>query len=324
MKTTKAIFLHLVVLTSFGLTPANSQAVPQKPPIHIITADQLLMKNGCDHFLGRQGEYLCTTEQSYQSCMSYLKQNATVKFCILAGHPETGTRNGTPGEVETKLRSNGCKLVGKGAGGEVWSCPSKVGLTYCQNYMRGKGVLSCIDSEPPTVTAQTPTRVPLYRLLDPNTFLHFYTSNPVEKDAVVRDLGMRFENITGWVYPPDKDEVPGTTPLYRVYLPDTGAHFYTTDNKEADTAAANGGTREGIACYVSKSQQSGTAPLYQLYKPYVPAEHHQVTVFSIDVAAGVGGDDHFYTANEAERYDAEFKFGYKFYGNMGYVWTTAK
>ncbi|KWE76660.1 hypothetical protein WL77_32385 [Burkholderia ubonensis] len=62
-------------------------------------------------------------------------------------------------------------------------------------------------------------------------------------------------------------------PLFRLFRPHTGDHFYTTDLPERDNAVSQLGYRpEGIACYAYLSQQSGTTPFFRLVKARLMAK----------------------------------------------------
>ena len=56
-------------------------------------------------------------------------------------------------------------------------------------------------------------------------------------------------------------------PLFRLFHPATGAHFYTMNAAERDNAAQHlGYTSEGIACYLHPQQVPGTVPIYRAYQ----------------------------------------------------------
>ena len=113
----------------------------------------------------------------------------------------------------------------------------------------------------------------MYRLYNPNSGEHFYTSNAQEKKDVV-DAGWNDEG-TGWTAP-----VISNTPVYRVYNPNAGDHHYTTNKEERDWLVGLGWNDEGIGWY---SDDAKAVPLFRLYNP--------------NAIAGA----HHYTTNEAER-----------------------
>jgi hypothetical protein len=60
---------------------------------------------------------------------------------------------------------------------------------------------------------------PVYRLYDGANVDHFYTTSQSEKENAVRNLGYRDEGIEWWAF---NQQVAGTTPLYRLYVPGSG------------------------------------------------------------------------------------------------------
>lgn len=55
-----------------------------------------------------------------------------------------------------------------------------------------------------------------------------------------------------------------TVPLYRLYAPSTGIHFYTIDVNRKQEAMGSGWNSEGIAAHILDQQVPGTVPLYVL------------------------------------------------------------
>lgn len=55
-----------------------------------------------------------------------------------------------------------------------------------------------------------------------------------------------------------------TVPLYRLYAPSTGIHFYTTDVNRKLEALGSGWKSEGVAAHVLNEQAPGTVKLYVL------------------------------------------------------------
>jgi len=109
-----------------------------------------------------------------------------------------------------------------------------------------------------------PVRIALYRLLNPNSGDHFYTTSAAERDNAVSSFGYRSEGTACYVY---NAQISTTRALYRLLNPNSGDHFYTTSEPERDNAVSSFGYYyEGIACYIFDSQQSGTVPLYRLLK----------------------------------------------------------
>ena len=60
---------------------------------------------------------------------------------------------------------------------------------------------------------------------------HFYTVNPAEVSSAIRQDGYHLEGTACFVYDPGLNQ-PGTTPLFRLFNPNSGDHFYTTNPAE--------------------------------------------------------------------------------------------
>ena len=109
------------------------------------------------------------------------------------------------------------------------------------------------------------TSDPMYRLYNPNTGEHFYTSNAGEKDYLSA-IGWNYEGI-GWNAPVNSD-----TPVYRLFNPFTSEHYYTLYEFEKDILVGLGWDDEGIEWY---SADNGM-PIYRVFNPYEdgPAAHY--------------------------------------------------
>ncbi|GFH40469.1 hypothetical protein [Pseudolactococcus insecticola] len=100
-----------------------------------------------------------------------------------------------------------------------------------------------------------PTTNIMYRVYNPNSGEHFYTSATAERNNLVK-LGWRYEGI-GWVAPQKS-----STPVYRMYNKNAGDHHYTTLAAERDMLVKAGWRYEGIGWYSSDTK---TAPVYRAY-----------------------------------------------------------
>ena len=122
-----------------------------------------------------------------------------------------------------------------------------------------------------TDSGSTPTgkSVAMYRLYNPNSGEHFYTSSASERD----DLEM-----CGWDYEGVAWKAPqkSKTPVYRLYNPNSGDHHYTTSVNEKDNLIYVGWDYEGIGWY---SDDNKGVPLYRLYNPNArgAGSHHYTT-----------------------------------------------
>ena len=113
----------------------------------------------------------------------------------------------------------------------------------------------------------TDRTVDMYRLYNPNSGEHFYTSSAGERDMLI-GVGWQYEGI-GWVAP----EV-SRTPVYRLYNRYGGEHHYTTDRSERNYLISLGWSDEGIGWY---SDDAHSVPLYRQYNPNAFANNHNYT-----------------------------------------------
>ncbi len=90
--------------------------------------------------------------------------------------------------------------------------------------------------------------VPYYRLSNPNSGLHHWTTD-LNEYTTLATLGWTQEGIVGYILP---TTVPGTLPLYRLYLNALGGlHLWTTDANERSVLISTAGwVDEGVAGYV--------------------------------------------------------------------------
>ncbi|MCR5048608.1 MAG: hypothetical protein K6A37_06590 [Saccharofermentans sp.] len=109
--------------------------------------------------------------------------------------------------------------------------------------------------------------VNMYRLYNPNSGEHFYTSNVEERRNLI-SLGWNDEGI-GWVAPQHSN-----TPVYRLYNQYGGEHHYTTSLAERQALISAGWSDEGIGWY---SDDEETFPLYRQYNPNEFANNHNYT-----------------------------------------------
>ena len=107
----------------------------------------------------------------------------------------------------------------------------------------------------------------MFRLYNPNSGEHFYTSDYNERQTLI-EAGWNYEGI-GWNAPSASN-----TPVYRFYNPNAGEHHYTTDSSEGDALIAAGWTYEGIGWY---SDDAKTVPLYRDYNPNQFSNNHNYT-----------------------------------------------
>ena len=116
-------------------------------------------------------------------------------------------------------------------------------------------------------TGSLSSTVNMYRLYNPNSGEHFYTSSATERNNLI-DVGWNYEGI-GWVAP-----ATSNTPVYRLYNRYGGEHHYTTSVFERNSLIAAGWEDEGIGWYSDDSQR---VPLYRQYNPFAYANNHNYT-----------------------------------------------
>ncbi len=119
--------------------------------------------------------------------------------------------------------------------------------------------------------AQADEVQPMYRLYNPNSGEHFYTSSTVERDAVVA-AGWNDEGV-GWMAPTQGIKV------YRLYNSHTsehhvGDHHYTKSKSERDMLIQVGWIWEEGGWY---SDPNETMPLYRAYNPNAYSNNHHYT-----------------------------------------------
>ncbi|MEM8831941.1 MAG: hypothetical protein AAGE96_21685 [Cyanobacteria bacterium P01_G01_bin.19] len=94
--------------------------------------------------------------------------------------------------------------------------------------------------------------VPVYRLYSPVVDGHFYTVSPTERDQILANFPEYVSEGEAFTAFADEASAPaGTVPVYRFFVPDSGAYFYTVSDVERDSIIANlpNYTYQGIAYY---------------------------------------------------------------------------
>lgn len=125
--------------------------------------------------------------------------------------------------------------------------------------------------------------VPMFRLRNPVTGEHFFTSSSAERDNVVK-AGWSDETPAGgaWMAP-----VKSSAPIYRLYNPNkkTCNHLYSMNPAEMANLTKAGWKVEGIAYYsdVNKGQ-----PIYRLYNAKTGDHHYTRSTKERDQLASTG------------------------------------
>lgn len=136
---------------------------------------------------------------------------------------------------------------------------------YLKQTLAG-GLCLALAAGIPVQPVQAGSELNMYRLYNPNSGEHFYTSSPNEKNTLT-SLGWTDEGI-GWVAP------DSGAPVYRLYNPNAGDHHYTLDTNEKNTLVSLGWKDEGIGWH---SDLAKTIPVYREYNPNALAGAHNYT-----------------------------------------------
>ena len=118
----------------------------------------------------------------------------------------------------------------------------------------------------------------LYRLYNPYTHEHLFTTDAAEKDNLV-SLGWNFEGTTGKVYM--HGEKGG---VYRLYNPTTGEHHYTTKEDEVATCVKAGWKNEGVKFFSVLDKDKQTVGMVSMYNPYEKKFYHHYTADADEIA----------------------------------------
>lgn len=113
----------------------------------------------------------------------------------------------------------------------------------------------------------------MYRIYNPNSGEHFYTSNKAEKDHLV-NLGWKYEGI-GWKAP-----TVSNYPVYRLYNAYGGEHHYTMNVDEKNNLVKLGWKYEGIGWFSADPKDSNSVPLLREYNPNAFSNNHNYTTNS--------------------------------------------
>ena len=114
----------------------------------------------------------------------------------------------------------------------------------------------------------------VYRVYNPNSGKHHYTSDVSERDYLV-SLGWKNEGIA-W-------EAGSKVPVYRVYNPNSGLHFFTSSLSEKNNLVKLGWKDEGIAFYGGDNLD-----VYRLYNPNSGEHFYTVDYLERDSLVNVG------------------------------------
>ena len=131
------------------------------------------------------------------------------------------------------------------------------------------------------VVPDRPDAIPMFRLYNPYSGEHFYTSSPGEREFLSR-VGWNYEGV-GWWAP-----IEGGEPVYRLYNPYAGDHHYTPSPGERDALVAAGWNYEGVGW-----NSGGDVPVLRQYNPYATVGTHNFTTSEAENDALVRNGWHF-------------------------------
>ena len=112
----------------------------------------------------------------------------------------------------------------------------------------------------------------MYRLYNPNTGEHFYTSSQSELVNLSK-AGWNYEG-TSW-YSTSKEL---GKPVYRLYNDNAGDHHYTMNSTERTNLKNAGWNDEGVAFYALSVKIDGAEPVYREYNPNATSGSHNYTM----------------------------------------------
>ena len=144
---------------------------------------------------------------------------------------------------------------------DIWQCMSTGSIDGINGNVDINFDFTGVSKEPTVENATA-----MYRLYNPNSGEHFYTSSLSERNNVIK-AGWRYEGIA-WYAPLQGD------PVYRLYNPVAGDHHYTTSSSERDKVVSAGWIYEGVCWY---SSPNGEVPLYRVYNPNAWTGTHHYT-----------------------------------------------
>ena len=118
-------------------------------------------------------------------------------------------------------------------------------------------------------------KVKVFRLYNPRTGEHHYTTDANEKNVLKNSSGWTYEGV-GWIAPKTGK------PVYRLFNPKSGEHHYTSDAKEKNTLSSKRGWKYEGVCWYSDTQKR--VAIDRLFQPKRKAiSSHQYTTDANEV-----------------------------------------
>lgn len=173
------------------------------------------------------------------------------------------TQPGSSGSGLFKGTDANPQLIGQLYGGEAPSCSNPtVHNVYGRFDVAYKAGMSTWLS--PAAAAPNPNRQPVYRFLNKQLNVYFYTINAAERDSILATLSdvLVYEGTAFYTSP---TAAAGFSPVYRFRNNLNGAYLYTISLAEYNSISQNYPqfVYEGIAWYAEPSSAAGGLPLYR-------------------------------------------------------------
>ena len=124
-------------------------------------------------------------------------------------------------------------------------------------------------TENTSIYAKFEKMIPVYRMYNPNSGEHLYTTDAHEVGIIFREQGWGKEGIAWYTSETG-------TPVYRLYNPKLGNHLYTSDTYEISVITRTQGwvlDFDGAPVMYTK----GEIPVYRLFNPGLQGQHHLTT-----------------------------------------------
>ncbi|RSX51311.1 pullulanase [Bifidobacterium goeldii] len=231
-----------------------------------------------------------TVLQQSDGVVAYqLKDSDDTYVVIFNANEATAKVSAVPAGKYTTLAADGKVTVDGGAAVTVGADGYQAGALAATVLKASKGSDKPTTPDQPS-TPSTPDKpaavkaVTVYRLYNPNSGLHHYTTSKYEYDQLGK-AGWNKEGKSFKAAAKD-DSNANIVPVYRVYNPNDGNHHWTMSAGERDDLVKRGWNDEGIGWYVDKT---ASVTVYRLYNP--------------------NSGEHLYTTNKGE-YDKLGKIGW--------------
>ncbi len=152
------------------------------------------------------------------------------------------------------LKSNNMAFVGAPkaytTGFSSGNSPEQNNSAYLRHNFNGQAL---------PIEASVGDAVPVYRLSGHGDRL--WTISTAEAQNVQRS-GWAYNTVSFYAH---KDNIAGTTPIYRLVNPSNGDRLWTASKSEMQSVQSGGWRSEGVGFYAYNSPVNGASPIYRLY-----------------------------------------------------------